>query len=82
MYIINREVKRNYRVDTSICYVHSINMINRGRPSKPRSERRIVPLHIMLTEAERKLFEKAAKRDSSDISGWARRILLKAATED
>jgi hypothetical protein len=48
----------------------------RGRPPKPKSERRANVLRILLTEAERKALDRLAKEKSFDTSTWARSVLL------
>jgi len=54
-------------------------MAERGRPKKPKAERRERQFHIMLTNAEHKILEDAAKADDLGASTWARRVLLTAA---
>jgi len=56
-------------------------MYMRGRPPKPKSERRTNHLHILLTEDERKLLDKYAKGKALDVSTWARLALLAAAAK-
>jgi uncharacterized protein (DUF1778 family) len=48
----------------------------RGRPPKPKSDRRTNHLHVLLTDDERELLDKAADLKAMDISGWARLELL------
>jgi hypothetical protein len=50
----------------------------RGRPPKPKSEKRGNVLRILLTEAERRMLDKTAKAKTLDVSTWARMILLEA----
>lgn len=54
-------------------------MRKRGRPKKPKSERRDRQLHILLTTAEQKVVEDAAKAESMGVSTWARSVILNAA---
>jgi hypothetical protein len=51
----------------------------RGRPEKPKGERRSKPLRILLNDAERQLIEDAAKSKSTEASTWGRMVLLEAA---
>jgi hypothetical protein len=51
----------------------------RGRPPKPKSERRTSQIHILLTEQERRVLDKAAKNQAMELSAWARQSLLVAA---
>jgi hypothetical protein len=48
-----------------------------GRPPKPKSERKTELIKVLLTPAEKRAIEAAAK--DVDISAWAREILLDAA---
>lgn len=47
-----------------------------ARPKKPKADRRSNVLRIRLTEAERRVIEKAAQKEALDASAWARRTLL------
>jgi uncharacterized protein (DUF1778 family) len=51
----------------------------RGRPPKPKADRRTSQIHILLTEDERKAVDKAAKSKSLELSAWVRATLLAAA---
>ena len=53
----------------------------RGRPPKPKADRRTNHLHILLTDDERKLLDKHAKGKLLDVSTWARLTLLAAAAK-
>jgi hypothetical protein len=53
-------------------------MSKMGRPTKTDAERRETPFKIMLTEAERRAFDKCAKACGLDSSNWARSILVAA----
>lgn len=48
----------------------------RGRPPKPKADRRTNQLHVLLTDDERQALDKAASLKSMDLSGWARMELL------
>jgi hypothetical protein len=48
----------------------------RGRPKKPKAERRGKPLRILLNPAERQSIDDAAGKMSMDVSTWARMVLL------
>jgi hypothetical protein len=48
-----------------------------GRPPKPKAERKTEFIKVLLTPAEKKAIEGAAKE--VDLSAWAREILLAAA---
>jgi len=48
-----------------------------GRPPKPKSERKTEFIKVLLTPAEKKTVEAAAK--DTDLSAWARLIPLAAA---
>jgi len=50
-----------------------------GRPPKPDSKRRNNVLRIRLTDADRKIIDRAAKQSGLDTSTWARRMLLELA---
>jgi hypothetical protein len=63
--------------NTLSVYIHY--MAERGRPRKPKTDRREKQLHILLTNAEQGTIEEAAKADELPASTWARRILLNAA---
>jgi hypothetical protein len=63
-------------LDRHIFYVYYMCM--RGRPPKPKTDRRTNHLHILLTEAERRILDKYAKTKGVDLSGWARQTLLAA----
>jgi hypothetical protein len=60
-----------------IVYVYLIYM--RGRPPKPKSQRKDAQLHILLTEEEKRKLDKYAKSKDADLSAWARQTLLAAA---
>jgi len=51
----------------------------RGRPPKPKSQRKDAQLHILLTEEEKRMLDKYAKSKDMDLSTWARKLLLAAA---
>jgi uncharacterized protein (DUF1778 family) len=51
----------------------------RGRPPKPKSERKEVDLRIPVTWDQKDLIAQAAKANGEDMAGWARPILLNAA---
>ena len=53
----------------------------RGRPEKPKAERRTNHLHILLTDKERDVLDKHAKAKALDVSAWARATLLAAAAK-
>jgi hypothetical protein len=58
-------------------------MLNkRGRPKKPKSERRSKPLRILLNPAERQAIDKFASDRSMDVSTWARLVLLETSGFD
>ena len=57
-------------------------MAEKGRPPKAEKDKRGNVLRILLTEAERKSLDKAAKQKTLEVSTWARMILLDAATGD
>jgi hypothetical protein len=50
-----------------------------GRPKKPKAERRSEFIKVLLTLAEKKALQDAAR--PTDISAWAREILLSAVTK-
>jgi hypothetical protein len=52
----------------------------RGRPPKAPDDRRATELRIMLTEAERNLFNRVAQ-GKGGTSTWARGVLIRAAKE-
>ncbi len=52
-----------------------------GRPKKDADLLMNIPLRIMLNAAQRDLIERAAKSVGSDMTAWARPILLQAAQE-
>ena len=64
-------------LDREIFYVYLIYM--RGRPLKPKSQRKDAQLHILLTEEEKRKLDKYAKGKDMDLSAWARQTLLAAA---
>ena len=47
-----------------------------ARPSKSKSERRENVLRIRLTDAERRVLDRAAEKKALDVSAWARMVLL------
>jgi uncharacterized protein (DUF1778 family) len=52
--------------------------------ARPRKEEHLLmnhPLRIMLTADQNDLIRKAAELDGSDMTAWARPLLLKAARE-
>jgi hypothetical protein len=51
-------------------------MSMRGRPPKPKSERRGNMIRVLLTDGERKAIESAARSKSMDVSTWMRVTLL------
>ena len=64
-------------MDAKISYGYANAM--RGRPPKPKGERRSNVLRILLTAAERRALDKAAKGRALETSTWARMVLLAAA---
>jgi hypothetical protein len=50
-----------------------------GRPPKPKAERKTEFIKVLLTPAEKKTLETAARE--ADLSAWARAILLAAAAK-
>ena len=60
----------------SIFHVVCRSMRRRGRPKKPKAERRERQLHILLTASEHKAIEAAAKAESLGASTWARSVIL------
>ena len=48
----------------------------RGRPSLPRDERRVIPLHILLTPKEYRTLKRAAAAEDTSMSSWVRRWIL------
>ena len=55
--------------------------MKRGRPKKKVDQLMNVPLRILLTAEQKRLIEEAANLDQVDMSEWARRLLLKAASQ-
>jgi hypothetical protein len=53
----------------------------RGRPPKPKSERKTAQLHILLTHEEKRMLDKYVKEKDVDLSAWARLTLLAAAVK-
>ena len=56
-----------------------------GSMARPKKEERLlltIPLRIMLTAEQRELIERAASASGSDMTAWARPILLTAARRD
>ncbi len=51
----------------------------RGRPKKPKKERRTKPLRILMNDEERAAVEAAADGKGMEASTWARMVLLSAA---
>ena len=51
-----------------------------GRPPKKKAERKDVDLRIPVTGDQKELIAKAAKMTGEDMAGWARPILLRAAS--
>jgi hypothetical protein len=47
-----------------------------GRPPVPKRLAKAALLSVRLSEGERRLIERAAKRDGVGLSEWARRTLL------
>jgi len=47
-----------------------------GRPKIPKPEAKTFMLRIRMTEEDRALLEKAAKRQSLQLSSWARSELI------
>lgn len=52
-----------------------------GRPTKEPGQKMNVPLRIMLTAQQQELIRQAAEREGLDMTGWARPILLRAASQ-
>ena len=50
-----------------------------GRPKLPPGKGKQVTITIRVSETERALIDKAAKRSSQKVSKWARQILVDAA---
>ena len=48
----------------------------RGRPPLPEDERKGYMFRLRMTQEERELLDKAAKRDGTDTSAWARATLI------
>ena len=57
-------------------------MSGRGRPKKTKNDRRERQLHVLLTEAEHLIIERAAKAKTLGASTWARSVLLNAAKSE
>ena len=56
-----------------------------GSMARPKKEERLlltIPLRIMLTAEQRELIERAASASGSDMTAWARPILLAAAKRE
>jgi hypothetical protein len=51
-----------------------------GRPTKEPGGKMDIPLRIMLTAEQDRLIREQAAREGTDVSTWARPILLEAAT--
>jgi uncharacterized protein (DUF1778 family) len=51
----------------------------RGRPRKPKNERKDVDLRIPVTGDQKELIARAASLAGGDMAAWARPILLGAA---
>jgi hypothetical protein len=49
-----------------------------GRPKKADAERRDSVLRIRLTDAERRVVDRAARGKGLDVSAWARMTMLAA----
>ncbi len=47
-----------------------------GRPPIAKKERKATLLSVRLTEAERTIVERAAKKAGVGLSEWARRVLI------
>ena len=54
----------------------------RGRPKKPKGERRSKPLRVLLTDDERATIDTTAESRGMESSTWARMVLLKEARGD
>jgi hypothetical protein len=52
-----------------------------GRPRKDQSLLMNVPLRIMLTAEQKAILDEAASTAQSELSAWARPILLQAAQD-
>lgn len=52
-----------------------------GRPRKNEGALMNIPLRILLTAEQKQLIAEAANLDQVDMSEWARRLLLRAASE-
>jgi hypothetical protein len=49
------------------------------RHRKPRTERKEALLRIRVTADQKRALEEAARRETLELSQWARRLLLRAA---
>lgn len=54
---------------------------SRGRPTKPKSQRKDVDLRIPVTPAQKARVMEAALMAGGDMASWARPILLQAAED-
>jgi hypothetical protein len=54
----------------------------RGRPKKPKRERRSKPLRILMNDDERKAVDAVAAGQGMETSTWARMILLGVAKNE
>lgn len=54
-------------------------MKKRGRPKLPKSEVKRRELRVLVTDAEARAFQKAAKAEGVSLSAWLRGIGLEAA---
>lgn len=52
-----------------------------GRPSIPKSLAKGVLLSVRFSGAERRILERAAEREGTSLSEWARRTLLAAVND-
>jgi hypothetical protein len=53
----------------------------RGRPTKPKGQRKDVDLRIPVTLAQKARIMEAAESAGGDMAAWARPILLQAAED-
>jgi uncharacterized protein (DUF1778 family) len=56
-------------------------MATMGRPPKDKKLLMNVPLRIMLTADQKRLIEQAAKSEGTEMTAWARPILVREAQQ-
>lgn len=80
--MLNGRVNGNPGIDPRIFYSY-IYLVEkkRGRPKKPKAERRTKPLRVLLNPGERKAIDAAAGSQGMEPSTWARMELLRRARE-